>query len=55
MVPNYEIFHTTNDDLREAAVEKKKEEKEKRKVICPFVIWGANKIFLYNIVILYYY
>ena len=57
MVPNYKIFHTTNDDLREAAVEKKrnKKEEEKRKVICPFVMWGANKIFLYNIVILYYY
>ena len=41
MVPNYEIFHTTNDNLREAAVEKKKEKKkeeEKRKVICPFVM-----------------
>ena len=41
MVPNYEIFHTTNDNLIEAAVEKKKEKKkeeEKRKVICPFVM-----------------
>ena len=57
MLSNYEIFHTTIDDLREAAVEKKrnKKEEEKRKVICPFVMWGANKIFLYNIVILYYY
>ena len=29
--------------------------KEKKKVICPFVVQGANKIFLYNIVIIYYY
>ena len=53
MVPNCEIFGTTNDALREAAVGIEKKIREKLFVL----LWcrGANKIFLYNIVILYYY
>ena len=54
MVPNGETFGTINvDALREATVGS---EKKKKKMLF-VLLWcrGANKTFLYNIVILYYY
>ena len=53
MVPNGETFGTINvDALREATVGS---EKKKKRLFVLLWCRGANKTFLYNIVILYYY